>query len=51
VVPFNYDLEANPEGLEYDGIFLSNGPGDPTMVYSFAPLESFEMSKATVVPD
>jgi carbamoyl-phosphate synthase small subunit len=24
-VPWNHDLE----GLEYDGIFLSNGPGDP----------------------
>lgn len=35
VVPYNYDLEANPEGLEYDGIFLSNGPGDPTMVFIF----------------
>lgn len=31
VVPFDYDLEANPNRIEYDGIFLSNGPGDPTM--------------------
>ena len=31
LLPFDYDLEANPEGLEWDGIFLSNGPGDPTM--------------------
>lgn len=31
VVPFDYDLEANPLNLEWDGLFLSNGPGDPTM--------------------
>lgn len=31
VVPFDYDLEANPMNLEWDGLFLSNGPGDPTM--------------------
>ena len=30
VVPFDYDLEKNPAGIAYDGIFLSNGPGDPT---------------------
>lgn len=31
VVPFNYDLEKNPENIHYDGVFISNGPGDPTM--------------------
>ena len=31
VVPFDYDLEANPNNLEWEGLFLSNGPGDPTM--------------------
>jgi carbamoyl-phosphate synthase small subunit len=31
VVPFDYDLEVNPSNLQYDGIFISNGPGDPTM--------------------
>jgi len=31
VVPFNYDLEANPDNIEWEGLFLSNGPGDPTM--------------------
>jgi len=31
VVPFNYDLERNPDNIEWDGLFLSNGPGDPTM--------------------
>jgi carbamoylphosphate synthase large subunit/anthranilate/para-aminobenzoate synthase component II len=31
VVPFNYNLEKNPENIEWEGLFLSNGPGDPTM--------------------
>jgi len=31
VVPFDYDLEVNPDKIPYDGIFVSNGPGDPTM--------------------
>mmetsp|Transcript_22121 Transcript_22121/g.71240 ORF Transcript_22121/g.71240 Transcript_22121/m.71240 type:complete len:1665 (-) Transcript_22121:441-5435(-) len=29
VVPHDYDLETNPENLEWDGLFCSNGPGDP----------------------
>ncbi|KAG5187780.1 multifunctional pyrimidine synthesis protein [Tribonema minus] len=29
VVPFDYDLEANVDGIQYDGVFVSNGPGDP----------------------
>ena len=32
VVPYNYNLESNPSGLVYDGVFLSNGPGNPSMV-------------------
>lgn len=31
VVPFDYDLINNPASIEYDGVFISNGPGDPTM--------------------
>ena len=31
VVPFDYDLKANPSKIEWEGLFLSNGPGDPTM--------------------
>mmetsp|Transcript_1021 Transcript_1021/g.2283 ORF Transcript_1021/g.2283 Transcript_1021/m.2283 type:complete len:1535 (+) Transcript_1021:154-4758(+) len=31
VVPFDYDLEANPSNIPWEGLFLSNGPGDPTM--------------------
>ena len=31
IVPFDYDLPKNPACLEYDGIFVSNGPGDPEM--------------------
>ena len=34
VVPFDYDLQANPSSLEWEGLFLSNGPGDPTMCSS-----------------
>ena len=34
VVPFDYPLEENPENIQYDGIFLSNGPGDPQMCQS-----------------
>jgi len=29
VVPFDYDLQLNPANIQYEGIFLSNGPGDP----------------------
>jgi len=29
-VPWNYDFIA--EGIEFDGVFLSNGPGDPAML-------------------
>lgn len=29
VVPFDYDLKNSD--LQYDGVFISNGPGDPTM--------------------
>lgn len=31
IVPYDYDLEKNPENIAYDGIFVSNGPGDPTL--------------------
>ena len=31
VVPYDYDLEANPNNIEWEGLFLSNGPGNPTM--------------------
>lgn len=30
VVPWNYDFLADPD--PYDGLFISNGPGDPAMV-------------------
>ncbi|KAL7541078.1 hypothetical protein ACHAXR_010615 [Thalassiosira sp. AJA248-18] len=32
VVPYDYDLEKNPANIQWDGLFLSNGPGDPSMV-------------------
>ena len=31
VVPFDYDLKKNSQNIEWDGLFLSNDPGDPTM--------------------
>ncbi|GAA5810447.1 dihydroorotate dehydrogenase [Mucor flavus] len=31
VVPWNYDFNAEPVDT-YDGLFLSNGPGDPTTI-------------------
>ncbi|ORX60617.1 carbamoyl-phosphate synth [Hesseltinella vesiculosa] len=31
VVPWDYDFNAEPED-SFDGLFLSNGPGDPTMI-------------------
>ncbi|KAI8388557.1 uncharacterized protein BYT42DRAFT_491442 [Radiomyces spectabilis] len=31
VVPWDYDFAAEPAD-SYDGLFISNGPGDPTMV-------------------
>jgi len=31
VVPFDYDLEKNPNKIDWHGLFISNGPGDPTM--------------------
>lgn len=31
VVPFDYDLEKNPSSIEWDGLFISNGPGNPAM--------------------
>ena len=35
VLPFDYDLEANAAEVgDWKGLFLSNGPGDPTMCAS-----------------
>eukprot|EP00949_MAST-11_sp_MAST-11-sp1_P004227 g4227.t1 len=42
IVPFDYDLRANPEKIAYDGIFISNGPGDPTM--ASATVESIKFA-------
>lgn len=46
VVPFNYDLEANPSKVEYHGVFISNGPGDPTMCNSTIKSLRWLMKKA-----
>ena len=31
VLPFDYNLKENPKNIQWEGLFLSNGPGDPTM--------------------
>lgn len=31
LVPWDYDFAAEDEACAFDGIFVSNGPGDPTM--------------------
>jgi carbamoylphosphate synthase large subunit/anthranilate/para-aminobenzoate synthase component II len=48
VVPYNYNLETNPENIEWDGLFLSNGPGDPTMCG--ATIESIKYALHLEVP-
>jgi carbamoyl-phosphate synthase/aspartate carbamoyltransferase len=48
VVPFDYDLEANPDKIEWDGLFLSNGPGDPTMCA--ATIKSIKYALALPTP-
>ncbi|KAF7328960.1 Bifunctional pyrimidine biosynthesis protein [Mycena venus] len=44
VVPWDYDFLAEPE--PYDGIFISNGPGDPAMVTSTVSRLSVALEKA-----
>ncbi|KAK3710158.1 hypothetical protein QZH41_010558 [Actinostola sp. cb2023] len=38
VVPWNYDFNPEVKSGEYDGVFLSNGPGDPS--FSFTAIEN-----------
>ncbi|KAJ7280306.1 hypothetical protein C8J57DRAFT_123196 [Mycena rebaudengoi] len=44
VVPWDYDFLAEPE--PYDGIFISNGPGDPAMVTSTVSRLAVALEKA-----
>jgi carbamoyl-phosphate synthase/aspartate carbamoyltransferase len=44
VVPWNYDFTA-PSEDPYDGLFLSNGPGDPTMVQTTIDRIAHEMQR------
>ena len=46
VVPFDYDLKAHRD--EYDGIFLSNGPGNPEMAQ--ATIEQLKWAITTDIP-
>ncbi len=42
-VPWNYDLKASP--LKYDGVFISNGPGDPKRCVATIEQLKFSLSK------
>ncbi|KIY44719.1 carbamoyl-phosphate synth [Fistulina hepatica ATCC 64428] len=44
VIPWDYDFLSDPE--PFDGLFISNGPGDPTMVTSTITRLSAFMAKA-----
>ena len=46
VVPFDYDLKGHRD--EYDGIFLSNGPGNPEMAQ--ATIEQLKWAITTDIP-
>ncbi|OAO15859.1 carbamoyl-phosphate synthase small subunit [Blastocystis sp. ATCC 50177/Nand II] len=46
VVPFDYDLKAH--AAEYDGIFISNGPGNPEMAQ--ATIEQLKWAITTDIP-
>lgn len=46
MVPYDYDLEANPSKIAYHGVFISNGPGDPAMCTSTIESLRWLMKKA-----
>ena len=48
VVPFDYNLEQNPSNIEWEGLFLSNGPGNPAMCN--ATIESIKYALALEPP-
>lgn len=50
IVPYNYDLAKNPAGIEYDGIFVSNGPGDPTACQETIESLRWAMDEVNVSP-
>ncbi|CAM9712708.1 unnamed protein product [Chrysoparadoxa australica] len=50
VVPFDYDLEKNEAKVEYDGLFISNGPGNPVMCKETVKSLNWAMSMEPVLP-
>jgi carbamoyl-phosphate synthase large subunit len=50
VVPFDYDLQSNPSSIEYEGVFISNGPGDPTMCASTVKSLQWVMRERSAIP-
>lgn len=50
VVPYDYDLSTNPAEIAYDGIFVSNGPGDPRQCQATIDSLSWAMDEKNVNP-
>ena len=50
IIQYNYDLAQNPAGIEYDGIFVSNGPGDPTACPETIDSLRWAMNDANISP-
>lgn len=50
VVPHDYDLASNPADIEYDGIFVSNGPGDPQLCTATIASLRWAMDERNISP-
>lgn len=48
LLPFNNNLEDNIRKFEFDGIFLSNGPGDPRIVNQIDFISNYAMNNIPV---
>lgn len=48
LIPFTDDLEQVLENLEFDGLFLSNGPGDPRIVKNINFINNYAQQKIPV---
>jgi Carbamoylphosphate synthase small subunit len=50
VVPFDYDLEKNEANVEWEGLFISNGPGNPQMCGATVQSLKYALSLEPVKP-
>ena len=50
VVPYDYNLAQNPANIEYDGIFVSNGPGDPQQCTTTITSLQWAMDETNISP-